>query len=218
MELKGKKIIFLGDSITEGVGASATDKRYTDLVAQKTGATVYNHGIGGTRIAKQKKPSYDPNWDKDFCSRVKDFEKDADIIVVFGGTNDYGHGDAELGTFSDRTNDALYGALHALYTSLRVQFPFAKIVVMTPLHRVNEESLLNDHNSFVPIAPLKTYVEIIREVAEYYSYPVLDMFKVSGIQPNIPASREAYTVDGVHPNDAGYELISDMVINFLKTL
>ena len=218
MELKGKKIIFLGDSITEGVGASATDKRYTDLVAQKTGATVYNHGIGGTRIAKQKKPSYDPNCDMDFFSRVKDFEKDADIIVVFGGTNDYGHGDAELGTFSDRTNETCYGALHALYTSLRVQFPFAKIVVMTPLHRVNEESLLNDHNSFVPIAPLKTYVEIIREVAEYYSYPVLDMFKVSGIQPNIPASREAYTVDGVHPNDAGYELISDMVINFLKTL
>lgn len=218
MELKGKKIIFLGDSITEGVGASATDKRYTDLVAQKTGATVYNHGISGTRIAKQKKPSYDPNWDKDFCSRVKDFEKDADIIVVFGGTNDYGHGDAELGTFSDRTPDTFYGALHTLYTYLCENYPKAQKVIMTPLHRVNEESLLCDHNSVVPIAPLKTYVEIIREVAEYYSYPVLDMFKVSGIQPNIQKVKELFMPDGVHPNDAGYELISEKVIGFLKTL
>ena len=83
MELKGKKIIFLGDSITEGVGASATDKRYTDLVAQKTGATVYNHGIGGTRIAKQKTPSYNPVWDKDFCSRAKDMEKGCRCYCCF---------------------------------------------------------------------------------------------------------------------------------------
>ncbi|MBQ8303425.1 MAG: SGNH/GDSL hydrolase family protein [Clostridia bacterium] len=218
MDLRGKKIIFLGDSITEGVGASATDKRYTDLVAQKTGAIVYNHGVSGTRIAKQKKPSLDPVCDRDFCIRARDMEKDADVIVVFGGTNDYGHGDAELGTFSDRTNDTFYGALHTLYTYLCENYPKAQKVIMTPLHRVNEESLLCDHNSVVPVAPLKTYVKIIREVAEYYSYPVLDMFKVSGIQPNIPANSEAYTVDGLHPNDAGYELISELVIKFLKTL
>ncbi len=218
MELKGKKIIFLGDSITEGVGASEPKKRYTDLVAQKTGATVYNHGVSGTRIAKQKTPSYDPNWDKDFCSRAKDMEKDADVIVVFGGTNDYGHGDAELGTFSDRTNDTFYGALHTLYTYLCETYPTSKKVIMTPLHRVNEESLLNDHNSFVPIAPLKTYVEIIREVAEYYSFPVLDMFKVSGIQPNVPRVKELFMPDGVHPNDAGYEVISEAIISFLKNM
>ena len=218
MELKGKKIIFLGDSITEGVGASETKKRYTDLVAQKTGATVYNHGVSGTRIAKQKTPSYDPNWDKDFCSRAKDMEKDADIIVVFGGTNDYGHGDADLGTFSDRANDTFYGALHTLYTYLCETYPTAKKVIITPLHRVNEESLLPDHNSFVPIAPLKTYVEIIREVAEYYSFPVLDLFKNSGIQPNVPRVKELFMPDGVHPNDAGYEVISEAIISFLKNM
>jgi lysophospholipase L1-like esterase len=218
MEIKGKKIIFLGDSITEGAWASSVEKRYTDLVAQKTGAIVYNHGVGGTRIAKQKRPSPEARWDLDFCLRAKDMEKDADIIFVFGGTNDYGHGDAELGQMSDRTNDTFYGALHQLYTYLNETYPKAQKIIMTPLHRVNEESLLNDHNSFVPIAPLKTYVEIIREVAEYYSFPVLDLFKNSGIQPEVPAIREAFTADGLHPNDAGYELISELVISFLKTL
>ncbi len=26
-------------------------------------------------------------------------DSDADVVVVFGGTNDFGHGDAKLGTF-----------------------------------------------------------------------------------------------------------------------
>lgn len=217
MDLRGKKIIFLGDSITEGFGASATDKRYTDLVAQRTGAIVYNHGVGGTRIAKQKVPSNDPIWDRDFCTRAKDMEKDADIIVVFGGTNDYGHGDAEIGKRGDRTNDTFYGALHTLYTYLSETYPKAKKVIMTPLHRIGEESAFGEHGER-EMAPLKTYVEIIREVAEYYSYPVLDMFKNAGIQPNIPVIKEAFTVDGLHPNDAGYEIIADCVISFLKSL
>jgi lysophospholipase L1-like esterase len=212
MDLRGKKIIFLGDSITEGVGASATHKRYTDLVAQKTGAIVYNHGVSGTRIAKQKNTSFDLDCDKDFCFRAPAMEKDADVIVVFGGTNDYGHGDAELGSFCDRTNDTFYGALHTLYTYLCETYPKAQKVIMTPLHRSNEDKPSSQNE------PLKTYVEIIREVAEYYSLPVLDMYENSGIQPNIPANSQAYTVDGLHPNDAGYELISELVIKFLKSL
>ncbi len=226
MEIKGKKIIFLGDSITEGAGASSVEKRYTDLVAKKTGATVYNHGVGGTRIANQKNKTADTYSELDFCVRAKNMEKDADVIFVFGGTNDYGHGDAELGQMSDRTNDTFYGALHQLYTYLNETYPKAQKVIMTPLHRCGEENPQGDliyyKNRGLPFrtngAPLKTYVEIIREVAEYYSFPVLDLFKNSGIQPEVPIMKETFTVDGLHPNDAGYELISEMVINFLKTL
>lgn len=218
MELKGKKILFIGDSITEGVGASSVEKRYTDLVAKKTGAVVYNYGVGGTRIAKQQKPSVDPKWDGDFCTRAKDMEKEADVIVVFGGTNDFGHGDADLGTMDDRNYETFYGALHTLYTYLCDTYPYAKKVVMTPLHRSDEDLLLPPPHATKATGTLKTYVEIIREVAEYYAYPVLDMFKNSGIQPQITSNREAYTIDGLHPNDTGYELISDMIISFLKTL
>ena len=51
------KLLFLGDSITQGVGASTQDKRYTDLVAAKLGCKVINYGISGTRIARQKETS-----------------------------------------------------------------------------------------------------------------------------------------------------------------
>ena len=56
MELKNKVINFLGDSITEGVGASSAETRYVDRVAVLAGlARANNYGISGTRIARQKK-------------------------------------------------------------------------------------------------------------------------------------------------------------------
>ena len=97
MNLQGKKINFLGDSITEGHGTSGEACFFTTLIARETGAVCRNYGIGGTRIARQTIPSEKPRHDLDFPGRVDEMDPDADIVVVFGGTNDFGHGDAPLG-------------------------------------------------------------------------------------------------------------------------
>ena len=188
MELKGTKINFLGDSITEGAGTSSHDKMFTMLIEREYGAICQNYGIGGTRIARQKTPT-EEKWDRDFISRVPEMDNDADIVVVFGGTNDFGHGDAPIGTMSDRTPYTFYGALHCLYTALIEKYPGVPIVVLTPLHRLNEDSPKGD-NKPAPVGTLKEYVNIIREVAEYYSLPVLDLFKESGLQPKIPVIQQ----------------------------
>ncbi len=210
MELKNLKINFLGDSITEGHGASDASKCYVSLIAQRTGAICRNYGIGGTRIARKKNvPSENPRWDLDFCSRVEEMDQDADIVVVFGGTNDYGHGDAPLGEMSDRTVWTFYGALHTLYSSLYERFPEARIVVLTPLHR-SEEDYLDP--------PLKPFVDAVREVAEYHSLPVLDLYATSGLTPRIQSNRDRYLPDGLHPNDAGYEKLAHQIQGFLERL
>ena len=217
MELKNKKINFLGDSITEGVGSSDPSKCYVSLIAEKTGAVCRNYGIGGTRIARQATPT-DPRWDMDFCSRVEGMDIDADIVCVFGGTNDFGHGDAPIGDFSDRTTDTFYGALHTLFESLITKYPNAAIVVFTPMHRCNEDDPKGDGIKVVPTLPLKGYVDIIRRVSEYYSLPVLDLYANSGLQPKVPVIKEKFMPDGLHPNDAGYEILANKIISFLKTL
>ena len=89
MNLTGKKICFLGDSITEGAGASAKEKCYVSLfAAAHPEAEVHNFGIGGTRIAKQTAPSENPRWDLDFVSRVPEMPENVDLVCIFGGTND----------------------------------------------------------------------------------------------------------------------------------
>ena len=216
MELKGTKINFLGDSITEGAGTSSHDKMFTMLIEREYGAICQNYGIGGTRIARQKTPT-EEKWDRDFISRVPEMDNDADIVVVFGGTNDFGHGDAPLGTMSDRTPYTFYGALHCLYTALTEKYPDVPVVILTPLHRLNEDSPKGD-NTPAPVGTLKEYVNIIREVAEYYSLPVLDLFKESGLQPKIPVIQQKYVPDGLHPNDDGNAILAHKIARFLETL
>lgn len=217
MELKGTKINFLGDSITEGAGTSSHDKMYTMLIEREYGAICQNYGIGGTRIARQKNASAEEKFDRDFVSRVPEMDADADIVVVFGGTNDFGHGDAPIGTMSDRTPYTFYGALHCLYTALIEKYPDVPIVVLTPLHRITEDIPTGD-NKPAPVGTLKEYVNIIREVAEYYSLPVLDLFKESGLQPKIPVIQQKYVPDGLHPNDAGNEILAHKIVRFLEML
>ena len=103
MKLNGATVNFLGDSITEGVGASCECNRYTDVLAREFGLLrANNYGVSGSRIARQTVMTDEPH-DRDFCMRMSEMDENADAVVVFGGTNDYGHGDAPLGVPSDRT-------------------------------------------------------------------------------------------------------------------
>ena len=212
MNLQGLKINFLGDSITEGHGCSSEETRFTSLIASQHGAITRCYGIGGTRIARQSKPSEWPRHDLDFPSRVAEMDPDADLIVVFGGTNDFGHGDAPFGDFADRTVDTFCGALHVLYTALLEKYPDKQIMVMTPLHR-SSENIPNMHGKV-----LAEYVDMIRKAAEYYSLPVLDLWAISGIQPAVPVMKEKYMPDGLHPNDAGHVLLTNKIAKFIENL
>lgn len=48
------KIIFLGDSITEGAGASKPENTFVSIVGKTLGVECLNYGIGGTRFARQR--------------------------------------------------------------------------------------------------------------------------------------------------------------------
>ena len=215
MNLKGLTINFLGDSITEGVGVSDSNKRYFELIKEKYDLKQVNgFGVAGTCYVRNITPNATESFNWYFASRI-DQMPDADCVVVFGGTNDYGHGDAPIGVFSDRTPDTFYGACHDLYIRLIEKYPGKPIVIMTPLHRIGEDVVRNKYGTE---ATLKTYVTIIREVAEYYSLPVCDLFKISRIQPSVPIILEKFIPDGLHPNDAGHKLIAERLGNFLASL
>jgi len=214
MELKGKKINFLGDSITQGVGVKNPGNRFVDRVIRMAElAEGRNYGISGTRFARQVVPTADkPSFDQDFCSRVEGMDADADVIIVFGGTNDFGHGDAPFGESSDRTPETFCGACHTLMRSLIERYPGKVIVIMTPLHRATEEN--RDKKGHI----LVDYVDVIKETARYYSLPVLDLFAMSGIQPRVHAIRERFCPDGLHPNGAGHAILAERIIGFLRAL
>ncbi|MBR5543567.1 MAG: SGNH/GDSL hydrolase family protein [Oscillospiraceae bacterium] len=223
MELRGAKINFLGDSITEGVGASSPDKIYHACLARMAGLSeARNYGFSGTRFALQDKgiPEYGKGGILDenaFCVRWEMMSDDADAVIVFGGTNDYGHGDAPMGDMDDRTPETFYGACHYVFSKLIVKYLGKPIVIMTPLHRSDEVQTVAQKDS-KKFGTLRDYVNVIREVAEYYSLPVLDLFAESGIQPAIPEIREKYMPDGCHPSDAGHEVVANKLKSFFERI
>ncbi len=215
MELKNISANFLGDSITAGSGVSdPTTKTFHQLLAQKYGMKIArNYGIGGTRLAKQRIPSEEAKHDQDFSGRFSQMDDDAQLVVLFGGTNDFGHGDAPFGTMGDRTPDTFYGACHYIMKGLIEKYPTAKVVVMTPIHRTSE-----DKPNQATGKRLIEYVNAIREVAEFYSLPLIDLWANSGIQPRVEVIKDTYCPDGLHPNDAGHVKMAEYIGNFLNNL
>ena len=218
MDLQGKRIAFLGDSITEGAGTSSIEHVYWKVVEKETGAQCFGYGIGGTRIAPQRTKSAEEVWDKYFGSRVDEMIPDADVVVVFGGTNDFGHGDAALGHMEDRTLDTFYGSMHALMVQLIEKYPAAQLVVMTPLHRLSEDEDDYHETGSPRQGKLIRYVDAVCEVAAYYGVPVVDLYRTCSIQPKVPVMMELYMPDGLHPNDAGNVLVAKRLLSVLKAL
>lgn len=216
MKLKGLKVNFLGDSITQGVGASSAETIYHSVLKKEVKLKeARNYGISGTRFALQKGTPERPKDDyvdvNSFCERFDKMDDDADMVIVFGGTNDYGHGDAPVGSFEDRTPDTFYGACHYLMRGLIKKYLGKPVIIMTPLHRKEEGINRFGHT-------LKEYVNIIREVAEYYSLPVLDLYAISGMQPEICEIQEKYIPDGLHPSDDGNAVIAAKLKAFLENM
>ena len=216
MKLKGKKIAFLGDSITEEVGVQNLENLYWKRLERNTGAICYGYGISGTAIAAQK--IYIEDCEKYFSTRVDKMIPDADVIVVFGGTNDFGHGDAPLGKVTDRTDYTFCGAFSGLLEKLINRYPDAQIVVLTSLHRDGENFIGPNELNIRREHTLKDYVDSVIEVCGEYSVPVLDLYRTSGIQPAIPVMKERYMPDGLHPNDLGHERIAKRLQGFLESL
>ena len=220
MKLEGAVINFLGDSITAGSGASKPENRYTDVLAREYGLkAANNYGVGGSRIARQVVVTDSPQ-DRDFCMRMEEMDESADAVVVFGGTNDYGHGEAPLGEPQDRTPATFWGACHYLMDGLLTRYPGKPILIVSPLRRVNENDPQGDGsgrklNAFVP---LSVYRDILLKTAFHYSLPVLDLYATSGIQPENPVILRSLLPDGLHPNDAGHALVARRIAQALRML
>ena len=85
MELKGKKVNFIGDSITEGIGTSFEDKIYLNCLKRQAGLVcARNYGISATRIAAQKNRNMLSD-EQNFCNRIQKMEDDADVGWYLAG-------------------------------------------------------------------------------------------------------------------------------------
>lgn len=224
MDIKGFKVNFLGDSITEGMCVEDIENcRYDNYLKKICSlSAVNNYGISGTRIAHQTKPTANPRQDLCFCGRVYNMDTTADMVVVYGGVNDYLHGDAPFGKIGDKTPATFCGGVYFLMNFLRENYAGKPVVFMTPAHCTYEggDDLYVSiyDNKLDDAKPLIAYVEAIEETAKLFDIPVLNLYKNLGIDPHDPEQYEKYTADGLHFNNDGQKILAQRLKEFIESL
>lgn len=190
------RINALGDSITFGDTLSSQDKAYPAVLGEKTGASaVNNYGWNGSNMAG--------NHPDRLVDRYPLMERDANLILVMGGTNDYGGYFTEgtpLGQMGDMTPDTFYGGVNLLMCGLKQMYPEGNLVFITPLKRRGYMR----RNQFG--YAMADYVAAIEQMGNFYGIRVLNAFE----EPELDfSSKQAiYLSDGLHPNAKGQALLA----------
>ncbi|MBE6976556.1 MAG: SGNH/GDSL hydrolase family protein [Ruminococcaceae bacterium] len=225
MDIKGFKVNFLGDSITEGVGVTdvVNNRYHARLKALCQLSAVTHYGVSGTRIAHQIHASETPRFDLCFCGRVYNMDTSADMVVVYGGVNDYIHGDAPFGQIGDTTPATFCGGVYFLMNYLKENYAGKPVIFMTPArmflrHEVDDQYPSTHARKTVEGKALCAYVDVIIETGKQFGIPVLDLYRTLGLDPHDEEVFQTYTVDGLHFNDAGHAVLAQRLKEFIEAL
>ena len=210
---EGKKWVCIGDSLTEA--NSATSKHYFDYIADETGITTANYGIGGTGYAN---PSGTAG---NFTARMASVPTDADVYTIFGSFNDYAYSinnDIPIGTPEDSGTSTICGYINSAFDALFARVPLANLGVVAPCPWVSVNSVTGTTSKTFA----ENYVSALRQCCERKSIPFLDLYHGSGLRPWDSNFRDlTYTKDtlhGVHPDETGHAILAPKFSAFLDSL
>lgn len=218
---KGKKVAFLGDSMTDKrrIGTTCV---YWEYLNELLGTEPFVYGISGNQ------------WNDIYKQSVKLHDEkgtDIDAILIFAGTNDYMH-NLPMGEFFSETtkqtnfngeevtrkyrtpilNDSTFcGRINKAMSYLKNNFPQQQIVIMTPIHRsfakFNEKNVQPDENyANEQGLYIDAYIDALKQAASYWAVPMIDLYSESGLFPMADSQLQYFhdkEMDRLHPNALG---------------
>lgn len=204
IDFSGLKIACLGDSITAAANLEGEENyqqySYPAKLGELLGAEeVCNLGIGGSSIGRY--------WADAYVDRYQEIPKDADIIIVMGGTNDgFCVSDKEFGSLDERAYRTFCGDLDELMRGLRENYPDADIFFVTPLPNILHDYMMREMDYLLP---QKNFVDVILTLAKEYDYEVIDLYNSNILDSHDVDIVANYVPDGVHANHEGYQIMAE---------
>lgn len=199
---KKKKVVFFGDSITQAGVSPNGYITVLDKTLKQQGINDYEligAGIGGNKVY-------------DLYLRMEDdvLSKSPDIVIIYVGVNDVWH-KRSFGTGTDPDKfEKFYRAIIK-----KLQAANAKVIVCTPATIGEKNDYSNEQDG-----DLNKYSNIIRNMAKDLNLPLVDLRKLftdyekSNNSQN--TDKGVLTLDGVHLNDLGNEMVSKAMWEKIK--
>lgn len=205
MPQKKNRVIFFGDSITEqGIKPGGYVTKIDSLCKLENKSDQYDFvgaGVSGNKVY-------------DLYLRLEDdvLNKNPDIVIIFIGVNDVWH-KASKGTGTDP--DKFEKFYQAIINKIKAKG--SKIVLCTPATIGERTDFSNAQDG-----DLNEYSVIIRDIAKKNGLQIIDLRKIFheyGLQNNPDnKDRGVLTVDGVHLNPKGNELVAGEMWRVIKGL
>ena len=205
--LKGKTVVYEGDSITESRITSAPQGNggaYPKLIADLTSSSYVNKAVGGGTLSHKANST-----NHEICKSLSAIPTTGDAYVFSGGINDYWD-NRPLGTLSsDYTSTVddttVIGALEEIF-----RFALSTFVGKPIMFVITQKIALPYNNNTQGYNQFDLHDAIV-SVCEKYSIPYYDAFNDSGLNGWNDEQKTAYlnansegTPDGTHPNEQGY--------------
>ena len=218
---RGKRVAFLGDSMTDKRRAGTTCV-YWEYLSELLGIEPYVYGISGNQ------------WDGIYKQALKLHEElgtEVDAIIIFAGTNDFSH-DTPVGSFFSETikdvnhngeqvsrkyrtpvfNDTTFcGRINKVFSYLKTNYPQQQIIILTPIHRgfakfsdknvQPDEGYANKNGLYID-----DYVNTLKQAASNWAVPLIDLYSLSGLYPLVDSNAQYFhnnEMDRLHPNASG---------------
>lgn len=200
---KGERIVFLGDSITQG---GVSPKGYVTLIRKALAEQRKDLGIEviGAGISGNKVPDLQKRLDRDVL------QKKPTLVVIYIGINDVWHGerDPKRGTLPERFEEGLKDVIG------RIHKADARVLLCTP-SVIGEKA-----DGSNPLdRKLDQYSEISRKVAKETKVPLCDLRQafLARLKTDNDAGKDRgiLTSDRVHLNDAGNRLVAETILHCL---
>lgn len=238
---QGKRVGFIGDSITDPNCYGDNIKKYWSFLQEWLGITPYVYGVSGRQwndVPRQAEKLKSEHGDE------------VDAILVFMGTNDFNGGipigewftekeEMVMGAWGETqklvsrkrrtpvmSNDTYRGRLNLGISYLKRLFPDKQIILLTPLHRslanFGETNVQPDENYQNSCGEyVDAYIQNIKEAGSLWGIPVIDFDAVTGMNPMIEEQLTYFydsKFDRLHPNTKGQERMARTLMYQLLAL
>ena len=201
-----KKILFQGDSITDCGRGDGLGTGYPNLIASSLGYEFpgryefINRGISGNRVVDLL-----ARWKKD-CLNLK-----PDCLSILIGVNDVWHELGEPNGVSAERYEVVY---KMLLDDVKNTLPETKIIILTPY--VTHGTATDDNWEYFE-SEVKMRSDAAARIANLYGTEIINLQELFDKKCET-TDASLWTADGVHPTQAGHELIKQAWLDKFKAL